>query len=136
MPGRSSARSLKTLAEALRTDVELVREHTRIGEAALRWEWSRSRRGAAPARRGACGGEGMACIPTAIRTRTDAPAGVSRGVSAPARGNGADAGHAGAAAVATRIVRRHRVELPGVARVQMDKAEHAENLSARAGGAR
>src|SRR5262249_47662921 len=30
--------SLKTLAEALRTDIEWVREHTRIGEAALRWD--------------------------------------------------------------------------------------------------
>jgi TIR domain len=29
---------LKTLAEALRTDIEWVREHTRIGEAALRWD--------------------------------------------------------------------------------------------------
>jgi formylglycine-generating enzyme required for sulfatase activity len=31
-------RALQTLATALRTDVEWVREHTRIGEAALRWD--------------------------------------------------------------------------------------------------
>jgi formylglycine-generating enzyme required for sulfatase activity len=30
--------SLKTLATALRTDLEWIREHTRIGEAALRWD--------------------------------------------------------------------------------------------------
>src|SRR5262249_53678478 len=30
--------SLQTLTTALRTDVEWVREHTRIGEAALRWD--------------------------------------------------------------------------------------------------
>jgi formylglycine-generating enzyme required for sulfatase activity len=30
--------ALKALAEALRTDIEWVREHTRIGEAALRWD--------------------------------------------------------------------------------------------------
>src|SRR5215471_18014647 len=34
----SSGASLQTLTTALRTDVEWVREHTRIGEAALRWD--------------------------------------------------------------------------------------------------
>jgi hypothetical protein len=36
--GQSFARSLRELAAALRQDVEWIREHTRLSEAAARWQ--------------------------------------------------------------------------------------------------
>src|SRR5215831_18293468 len=36
--GQSFARPLRELAEALRQDVEWIREHTRLGESAARWQ--------------------------------------------------------------------------------------------------
>ena len=43
--GQSSLKALAELATALRQDVEWIREHTRLGEIAARWDARRSRAG-------------------------------------------------------------------------------------------